>query len=490
MQYYFSSKAGPKAGSKLILTLIVTLAAILAATGGTAWAQRKLVMVGGGLEDLEGIIYNGTTPRPPGTGPAPVGDQIHSVAIYQRVLALAGQAPGSQRNIGVLTTASAAEDAAGNGAYYVDVFRYFGAGRGTEWIPVRLDASGNCAVSNADPALVKQISGMDGFFFGGGDQARILKCFFNGSGPTRTDSPIMIALRQKFLAGAVVAGTSAGTSVLVGVPMATAGESYYGLRYGIYASAGSSTTIPTGANNNPLVTTTSYYDRVSQDGGGGFGFFTEGFVDPHFSERGRQGRLIRLAWNRNILMAYGVDENTALVVQNAGTANAAMSVVGQNGVLVFDLTAASSARVSPSNAAPCSSSASSFKLCYLRTHYLTQGDGFLPATRTHTTMKPPITGSGAMIPRPSPEDVFSSPDNNGSRRNPRAFVDYAASLVRSAATSAEQSSFEGLGETRFKVCMQERSGESPAGYLGTANRALVGFRNLIVDVIPATSPCP
>ena len=475
--------------SYLRLALALTLGcAVAIGAAAPALAQRKLVMVGGGLEDLDSIVYSGGVPRPPGTGPAPSGAQVHSVAIFQRIVQLTNGA----KRIGVLTTASAASDAQANGTYYVDVFRYYNAGAGTAWIPVRIDAAGNCAVSNADPALVAQIEAMDGFFFGGGDQARIATCFFNGSGAARTDSPIMIALRNKFLAGAVVGGTSAGTSILPGIPMPIGGESYYGLRYGIYGSVGTSSTIPTSANNNPLIIATSYSDRVAEDAAGGFGFFTEGLVDPHFSERGRQGRLIRLAWNRGIAQAFGVDENTALVVEDAGTSSAAMTVVGAHGVFVFDLTQASSTRVSPGSSSPCSSAPSSFKLCYLRAHYLTQGDGYLPATRTFSTLKTRIVGSGSMIRAPKPEDVFSSPDNgnSSSRKNPRAFAAWASSLLRSSATATSQSSYEGTGETRFKVCMQELSSESPAGYASTVNPAIVGFRNLIVDILPSTTPCP
>ena len=301
----------------------------------------------------------------------------------------------------------------------------------------------------------------------------------------------MTALRNKFQAGALVSGTSAGTAVQADVPMVTGGESYYGLRYGVFTSVGTSSTVPTSANNDPSVTTTTYWDRLAYEPAGGFGFFTEGLIDTHFSERGRQGRIVRLAWNQLVDMAYGVDENTALVVENAGASNAIMSVIGQNGVFVFDLTQASSSRVSPGSSSPCSSS-SGFKLCYVRVHYLTQGDTFQPATRTFSTAKAPLVGSGALISRPSPEDIFSSPDNSNAsgRRNPREFAIYAGSLFRSAATSANQLTFEGSGATRFKICMEESSAESAAGYASTINNAVTGFRNLIIDILPSTTTCP
>jgi cyanophycinase len=473
----------------LTLRFGLSLSCALALLGWThaAAAQRRLVLAGGGFQDLTPIVYNGNRPRPPGSGPAPVGAQRNTVEIFQKIIALAGGA----KNIGVLTTASDATSARDNGTYYVDVLRYLGAGAGTVWIPVRIANNGSCAVSNSDPALVAQINAMDGFFFGGGDQSRILTCFFNGSGSSRADSPIMAALRARYQAGAVVAGTSAGTSVQSGSPMVTGGESYYGLRYGVYTSLGTSTTVPTRDNNDPNVTTTNYFDRLAYDAVGGLGFFTEGLIDSHFSERGRQGRMIRLAWSRFINFGYGVDENTALVVNNAGTSSAIMSVVGQNGVFIFDLSQASSSVAGPGSTQACSS-ARGFKLCYVRAHYATPGDTYAPATRTFATAKPAIVGSGSLATRPFPEDIFSSPDNTGSsgRVNPRQFANYAGSLFRSSATRTDQLSFEGLGETRFRVCLEKSSSAGSAGYASTASSAVTGFRDLLIDLVPSTSACP
>jgi cyanophycinase len=259
----------------------------------------------------------------------------------------------------------------------------------------------------------------------------------------------------------------------------------------VYTSVGTSSAVPTSANNDPSVTTTNYWDRLAYEPAGGFGFFAEGLLDTHFSERGRQGRIVRLALSQLVNMAYGVDENTALVVENAGTSSAVMSVVGENGVFVFDLTQASSTRVAPGSSTPCSS-ISGFKLCYVRTHYLTQGDTFQPATRAFGTSKTPLVGSGSLIARPSPEDIFSSPDNSGStgRKNPREFAIYAGSLFRSTAAATDQLTYEGSSSTRFRVCLEESSAEGAAGYASTANSAVTGFRNLIMDILPSTATCP
>ncbi len=446
-----------------------------------------MVLIGGGLQDLTSIVYNGSTPRPPGTGPSPTGAAIHTAAIVARLVQLTGGA----KNIGVLTTASSADSAQANGTYYVDVLRYYGAGAATVWIPVRIDNNGRCAVRGDDPAVIARINAMDGFFFGGGDQSRILACFFKSTGSARTDTPMMGALRNKVLAGALMAGTSAGTAVQSGAPMVTGGESYYGLRYGVYTSLGTSTALPTSANADPRVTTTSYSDRLAYDSAGGFGFFSHGILDTHFSERGRQGRIVRLAWNRAVELAFGVDENTALIVDAAGTSSAVMSVLGQHGVMIFDLRNASSTSVAPGSSSPCSSD-SGFKLCFIRAHYATQGDTFAPATRVFATPKPPIVGSGGLATRPIPEDIFSSADNRtaDARRNPREFVRYAGSLFRSAQLGTDQLTYEGSGVTRFKVCLEKRTAEGSAGFASTVNPPVVGFRSLIIDLLPSTTACP
>jgi len=54
-------------------------------------------------------------------------------------------------------------------------------------------------------------------------------------------------------------------------------------------------------------------------GPGGIGLFGHGLLDTHFANRGRHGRLIQLLVDsadvtRGAMRAFGVDENTALVV--------------------------------------------------------------------------------------------------------------------------------------------------------------------------------
>ena len=74
-----------------------------------------------------------------------------------------------------------------------------------------------------DPVVAAATREMTGFFFGGGDQTRIVNSFYNAG---RTQSDVLLALRQTYEAGAVVSGTSAGAACMPSAVMVTGGSSY------------------------------------------------------------------------------------------------------------------------------------------------------------------------------------------------------------------------------------------------------------------------
>ncbi|MGE6378172.1 hypothetical protein [Peribacillus muralis] len=87
---------------------------------------------------------------------------------------------------------------------------------------------------------------------------------------------------------------------------------------------------------------TNMYNGMEQLEGGpgylerGLGFFQHGIIDQHFDNKARLGRLIATAHekgNRDQL-SYGIDENTAMVVNNL---KQKIVVVGRGGVTVIDL---------------------------------------------------------------------------------------------------------------------------------------------------------
>lgn len=403
-----------------------------------AAAGKTLVLVGGGLRDDNAAVYNRFIGLAGGASTARIG-----------IITAAAQSPSTDPNAGT-STASNYRD---NGTYYINLFKTSYGVLNVQVIPIDIDHISN----NSSSTVVSQINSMTGFFFGGGDQGRLITCFFLTSAGTRSDSPALAAIRQRFAAGAVVGGTSAGTAIMAGAPMITGGESYNALRYGPY------TTI------NP-----DYPDDLSYDPQGGFGLFSYGLLDTHFSERGRQGRIVRLAAAVAKPMAYGVDENTALVVTDADTSAARMEVIGQNGVWLFDLSQASVG------------TGSYWSISAVKASYLTSGDSFNPGTKqiTFASWKTSLAGreihSTAMS---SSKDIFSSPDNllSGARRNPRMFTIVAADLFDSRSSYTYGQSYE--TNPIYEVKMTKSSSFGSLGYQGYLNSVnYYSFAYLRVDL--------
>lgn len=155
-----------------------------------------------------------------------------------------------------------------------------------------------------DPSIASELRGCSGFYFTGGSQSRILDVFL----PDGDTTAAYRALRERWLEGAVLAGSSAGAAMMSGV-MISGGSSEGALRHGVA-------------------------DRPEAEGvqlRPGMGFF-EPIVDQHFLARGRIGRLVVAVTHPTVPgVGFGIDENTALVVE--GTA---ASVVGASGVVVVD----------------------------------------------------------------------------------------------------------------------------------------------------------
>lgn len=85
----------------------------------------------------------------------------------------------------------------------------------------------------------------------------------------------MLALRDRFESGlSCMGGTSAGAAVMSGGVMVEGGMSYEALKFG----ASDDAVLP---------------DHLLYVADGGIGFAGDVIVDTHFSQRGREGRLIR-----------------------------------------------------------------------------------------------------------------------------------------------------------------------------------------------------
>lgn len=141
--------------------------------------------------------------------------------------------------------------------------------------------------------FLNQLKTATGVFFTGGDQNRIMDVL--------RDETLYNALREKYRAGAVFGGTSAGTA-LMSDPMMT-GEAdlkiINGAKVGVRR---------------------------------GLGLLPDAVLDQHFVVRQRHNRLFGLVLKNPALLGVGIDEDTALLVEN----NRRAEVVGETQVIFVD----------------------------------------------------------------------------------------------------------------------------------------------------------
>jgi cyanophycinase len=371
-----------------------------------------------GATALVALVLLVATARPAGAQSLIViGGGLDDPAIYDQIVELGG-GPEKAR-IGILTTGSATPEESGR--FYVDAFAARGAK--AEWL--------STAAGAEDPALAAQAAQCNVFFLGGGDQRRYTRALLRRDG---SDTALLGAIRRAFEGGGVVAGTSAGAAVLVDAPMVTGGESYDALA-------------------RPR--------RLTARRGGGLRLFRFGLVDTHFGERGRQGRIIRLAARHEIPLAFGIDENTALVVTDALGPRPAMRVVGKGGVSIFDLTRARARR------------RGGWQIENVRSHYLLSGDSFSAADRRFRAGSGrERVGTAVKVKSADRRDVFSAVDSVARRRlRSGSFIRTAQSAMSPGSPAATAHPVE---DRSWRVTM--RRGRGASRYRGGS------YRNLRVDI--------
>jgi len=194
------------------------------------------------------------------------------------------------------------------GAETVDEFRAHGFY--AELVPIFFE---NREESAFNAQLIERLCAFGSVFFTGGDQSRIVGTLVqNGE-----ETPALRAIRELYVAGGLIAGSSAGAAIMSG-PMILGGTSLNAVSRGVDKRQDSE----------------EDFDAFRL--GEGLGFFTWGMVDQHFLQRGRVGRLIKAAELSGESLAFGIDENSALIVQGSRG-----DVVGETGILFIDLRKAS-----------------------------------------------------------------------------------------------------------------------------------------------------
>jgi cyanophycinase len=183
-----------------------------------------------------------------------------------------------------------------------------------------------------DPAKLALFEGASAVFFTGGDQLRISSQI--------GDTPIEARVREIFRRGGLVAGTSAGASMM-SETMLVRGSSQESYRIGDLHMAP------------------------------GLGLVRDMIIDQHFAERGRIGRLLGAVAHNPRVLGVGLDEDTAAIIQG-GT----LKAIGRAAVYVVD-----GAEVSHSNVAEAEADYA-LSMHNVRLHVLTEGDSFDLKTRT------------------------------------------------------------------------------------------------------------
>lgn len=207
--------------------------------------------------------------------------------ILLRFVKLAG---GKRARIVVIPTASENPGDVGDG--YVKHFQKMGASDAVALeIQDRTDA-------NAGSAL-EQLERATGIYITGGDQARLVSYL--------AGTAVMESIRLRNAQGVVVAGTSAGASIL-GSHMVVGGTGLNG-------------------DSNDATARKGLIEMVA-----GFGLLQDVIIDQHFSQRGRTGRLFSAFAANPGLIALGLDEDTAVVVTSDGT----LEVLGSGSVTIVD----------------------------------------------------------------------------------------------------------------------------------------------------------
>jgi cyanophycinase len=220
----------------------------------------------------------------PGVGPImAIGgaeDKLRDKLILATFVQLAG---GRNARIAIVPTASSIEMA---GERYKALFLSLGAAKADViLLSNRDDANGDAPIELLDDAT--------GIFLTGGNQMRLAAIV----GGTRVARLVMERNRR----GAVVAGTSAGASIL----------SSHMVAFG---------------QSGPTPRT-----RMAQMAAG-FGLVPNVIVDQHFRQRDRIGRLLALVAASPALLGIGIDEDTAAVFG----ANGLVDVIGRNSVTIVD----------------------------------------------------------------------------------------------------------------------------------------------------------
>jgi cyanophycinase len=214
-------------------------------------------------------------------------DRMGKATVLRRFVRLAG---GRKARIVLIPTASSFQDEVT--AAYTEVFTRLGAPEPSVVNPkTRQDAGDEASVALLDDAT--------GVFMSGGSQLKLSQRF--------PGTPLGDALHRAHERGAVIAGTSAGASIMSQFMISMGDEG---------------------------ITPRQRHSQLSA----GLGLLEGVIIDQHFGERARYGRLLSVVAGSPSLLGIGIDEDTAIEVRDRRR----FTVHGSGAVFVLDCRSATS----------------------------------------------------------------------------------------------------------------------------------------------------
>jgi len=256
-------------------------------------------------------------------------DKYNERRILRKFLELMGS-DGGETKVLIVPVASDFPEFAAD--IYVQAFRRLGIAQ-----PRVLRATSRADVFAADADEV--LDGISGIFITGGDQMRLVSLL----GGTNFAQKLGQMVSETDI---VVAGTSAGAAGM-SASMIVRGES------------------------------TPHPHKNSVRLSPGLGFLKNIIIDQHFTERGRISRLITAVSYNPYNLGIGIDENTAIILDNEGI----LEVFGEGTVTILD-----GSQITYNEIAEVSDN-QSFSVCGVQLHIL--GNGLIYDYFARTPMQPP-----------------------------------------------------------------------------------------------------
>ncbi len=282
----------------------------------------------------------------------PIGgaeDKVGRMTVLREVVRLAG---GAGARIVVISTASSLGDEITHA--YLQIFSSLGV---AEVLGIRPESRAQAA----DADLVAAVDACTAVFMTGGNQVKLAAIVVG--------TPLGDAIRAAHRRGALVAGTSAGASIL------------------------STHMVSLGAGG---ATPKFRMSQVSE----GLGLLPAAIVDQHFTQRNRFGRLLALVAGNPAQLGIGIDEDTAAVIGPHGR----LEVKGRGVVTVMDGSAAITTAYTATGTQP-------LMISDVRLHSLPRGAVFdLVGRRLVTAPGLPDAGGPPVVTRPDEVPAGVRPD--------------------------------------------------------------------------------